>query len=425
MIRDVQSIQSVSARVRVPGSKSLTNRALICASLAQGESVIHNASDSEDTALLLNGLNQLGILVRRQGETLIVAGTGGHIYAPKFPIPVGNAGTTLRFLLSLSALADDEVVLEGSARMAERPIAELLQSLSELGTEARMDGLFGRYVVRGGTFEGGSTVIRSEASSQFLSSLMMVGSYARQDVFLQTSGSLVSAPYLQMTLQVMNHFGVTVRTFGEGKFHIAQGQLYKPTEYSVEADASSASYFYGAAAIVPGDILVEGMKFPTVQGDGGFLNLLKEIGCEVILEEQGIRLRGNPEISGIDVDMNSMPDMVPTLTIIALCASTPTRIRNVAHLRHKESDRLLSLAGELHQMGAHITVLPDGFTIVPAPLSGSLLDPHDDHRLAMSFAILGLRIPGVRIENPECVRKSFPQFWKQLDRLYDHERDAQ
>ena len=418
MIKEIQPAGPVQAKVRVPGSKSLTNRALICAALANGTSQLTNASDSTDTALLCNGLNQLGVLVRKMDNVLVVEGTGGRLYAPKFPIPVGNAGTTLRFMLSLASLATGEVVFEADSRMAERPMTELLDALRMLGVECRAEGIAPRYVVKGGSLRGGNALMRGDRSSQFLSSLLMAAPYARQDVVIEVEGMLSSIPYIDLTLDVMQAFGVGVEYFDRKWFRVKSGQTYSPASYSVEPDASGASYFLSAAAILGGEIVVEGLSRTSRQGDIAFARLLETMGAFVEEEGGNLRLVSKGALHGIDMDMNSMPDLVPTLAVTALFASGATRIRNVAHLRFKESDRLEALETELKKLGANITLHEDGLEIVPAPLHGCLLDTYDDHRLAMSFALIGTKVPGVKIENPDCVKKSFLAFWKEFEKLY-------
>ncbi len=417
MIKEIKSInKSISARIHVPGSKSITNRALICAALAKGESIIRNASDSNDTALMANGLNQLGVLVRKEDDSLLVQGTGGKLFAPKFPIPVGNAGTTLRFLISLASLAQGKTVFEGDPRMAERPIDDLLNSLYALGVKADALTHQSRFMVEGGTFIGGITNVNAEKSSQFLSSLLMVSPYAKDNVAIHLEGKLSSESYVEMTLEVMKRFGVEVNRIPGNSFLSQAGQRYKPSEFAVEADASSASYFFSAAAICGGEVFVNGVRRNSLQGDAQYINILEQMGCQV--RERGMELWSNGVLTGVDIDMNSMPDVVPTLAGVALFAQTPTRIRNVAHLRHKESDRLQALETELRKLGANVEAFDDGLKIIPKQLLGAQLTTYDDHRLAMSFALVGLKVPDVKIENPECVKKSFPKFWTEFEKLY-------
>ena len=418
MIKEIKAAGPLRARIHVPGSKSITNRALICASLAQGESVIRNASDSNDTSLMVNGLNQLGVLVRKSDTGLVVEGNGGKLYAPKFPIPVGNAGTTLRFLMALGAIARGKVVFVGDQRMADRPIEDLLDALHMLGVEAAADRRISRLTVDGGSLRGGIAKVKGDKSSQFLSSLLMVSPYANQNVTIEIEEALTSQPYVDITVEVMKQFGICIERSDHKHYEITAGERYRPTEFNVDLDASSAGYFLAACAIAGGEVLIAGMRPKELQGDIGFVNILKEMGCEVEGHPDGLMVESYRNLKGVDVDMNSMPDFVPTLSVVALFAKGETRIHNVAHLRYKESDRLEALTTELKKLGADITLTEDGLNISPVELHGAQLDTYDDHRLTMSFALIGLRVPGVKIENPNCVRKSFPGFWKEFEKLY-------
>jgi 3-phosphoshikimate 1-carboxyvinyltransferase len=414
--RVMQTAASVKGDVSVPGSKSITNRALICAAIASGTSRITNYSDSDDTLLMINALNQLGILARPEGNDLVVEGKGGMLFAPKFPIPVGNAGTTLRFLVSLASLADGRVVFSGSERMAERPISDLLDALGTLGVTTTFDARAARYEVLGGTLNGGQAAVDTGKSSQFLSSLLLVAPYARSPVTLQRTGTLRSAPYVTMTLNVMDAFGIRLGKEVAELLTVPQAR-YVPASYHIEADVSGASYFAAAAAATGGEIRFPGLPENSMQGDRAIFSILRSMGCEVRQDSRGTTVRGTGPLHGVDVDMNEMPDMVPTLAVLSMFADGPTTIRNVGHLRFKESDRMAALAEELGKLGAHVSPDGDAIRIEPGPLHGGDLDSRDDHRLAMAFAVAGLRVPGISIRNPDCVRKSFPGFWKQLDRV--------
>ncbi len=414
MLKEIHPVRVVRGTVRVPGSKSITNRALVCAALADGPSMLVNASDSDDTALMINGLDQLGILVRREADGLVIEGKGGRLFPPKFPIPVGNAGTTLRFLLSLASLAPGEVTFEASPRMMERPITDLLDALQALGVATAMDESLSRYRVAGGSLAGGRTTVATDKSSQFLSSLLLVSPYARDEVQIDLAGEMSSAPYVRMTLRVMEAFGIQAGRNNDGGYRITPAR-YRGSQYPVESDMSGASYFAGAVAIAGGEVRFPGLPSPSIQGDSEFLTLLESMGCTVLHEGSETVVRGKGALRGIDVDMNAIPDMVPTLAAVALFAEGTTRIRRIGHLRFKESDRLSALGEELGKLGARVRTTGESVEIEPATLHGALLDTHDDHRLAMSFAIIGLRIPGVQIDNPQCVKKSFPGFWGQLD----------
>jgi 3-phosphoshikimate 1-carboxyvinyltransferase len=417
-VKEILPAGPVRARVIVPGSKSITNRALICAALARGESVIQNASDSDDTALMANGLNQLGVLARRNGDSLVVDGTGGKLYAPKFPIPVGNAGTTFRFLLSLAALAEGRTVFEGAERMAERPVDDLLGALRQMGVEVEKDPVAARWSVTGGTVKGETASIRSDKSSQFLTSLLLIAPMLQHGLRIVVEGTMSSMSYVSMTLDVMKHFGVRDIEVRPDGYTVAHDGGYRPTTFAVEADASSASYPMAAAAITAGEVFVKGVRQDSSQGDARFVEVLAAMGCEVRWTDEGVAVTGTDALKGIDVDMNTMPDVVPTLVVVSLFARGRTSIRNIAHLRYKESDRLHALATELSKLGAAITLRPDGLDIVPATLRGAQLGTYGDHRLVMSFALAGLRVPDVRVEGPESVKKSYPRFWAEFEKFY-------
>jgi len=419
VIRDARISGPLAGMMRVPGSKSLTNRALVCASLAPGISVLRNASESDDTALLSNGLNQLGILVRRTGSSLEVHGRGGILHAPKFPIPSGNAGTTFRFLLSLGVLASGTTVIETSGRMAERPNDDIIDALKAMGVVVRHDPHSTRFEVTGTGLPGGEIAVRSDRSSQFLSSLLMAAPYARAACTLRPSGAIASEEYLRLTLDVMESFGVRVLRDVEGKFTVDAPVQYSSAAFDVEGDASGATYPFAAAAVAGGEVFVPGVLPTSHQPDARFPEVLRMMGCMVEVREGGTRVSRRGPLRGIDVAMNGMPDAVPALVAAALFADGETRIRGVGNLRFKESNRIEGYAGELRKLGGEIGVEGDVMIVRPAPLHGALLETHDDHRLAMSFAVVGLRVSGVKIEDPGCVRKSFPSFWEELERLLD------
>lgn len=430
----------VRGRIRPPGSKSITNRALVCAALAEGTSTLTGALDSEDTRVMIDSLGRLGIGVesRDQGQTLIIHGCGGNIPAASANLFVGNSGTTIRFLTALCA-GHGTYRLDGVARMRQRPISDLVDALRQLGAEIlyeREQG-FPPIIVHGGQIEGRTTV-RGDISSQFLSALLMAG--ARNDVEIVVDGELVSKPYVSMTLQVMEAFGVHVNSRDFSSFDLDNVEGYHNCKYSIEPDASAASYFWAAAAITGGEVTVEGLSKDSLQGDVKFVECLAKMGCCIDYTAEGITVSGRAK-RGIDVDMNAISDTVQTLAVVALFANGPTTIRNVAHIRHKETDRIGDLARELRKLGATVDELPDGLRITPphgrthapreeiisrsempalkAPLGlhGAEIETYHDHRMAMSLALAGLRIPGVVILDPGCTAKTYPQFFDDLARL--------
>jgi 3-phosphoshikimate 1-carboxyvinyltransferase len=421
-MKEIQPKSCLDATLRMPGSKSITHRALIAAGLAKGESILHEALTCEDTDYTIHGLRELGIPMFSSGTTIKVAGTGGE-FSPSpdtTSIYLGNSGTSYRLLLSTVALAWGHYVLTGSARMQERPIGELVMALNKLGAEVSClghDG-FPPVTIKARGIRGGNVEIKGEVSSQYVSSLLVAGPYMENGVQIEVKGTLVSRPYVDVTGDVMRQFGVTVKRDRYRHFTIESGQRYQPGCFTIEGDVSNASYFWAAAAVTGGTVTTENVSpLSTNQGDRAFLDILEEMGCRVRRERDRVTVRGGV-LSGIDADMAAMPDMVPTLAAIALFAQGRTTLRNVSHLRHKESDRLWAIACEWGRLGAWVDELSDGIIIRGGErLSGTVVDPHDDHRLAMSLAVVGLRVPKIRIKNERCVSKSFPQFWELWDRL--------
>lgn len=332
---------------------------------------------------------------------------------------IGNSGTSMRFLTALAALKKGRTLLDGSERMRKRPMSDLLDSLKALGVKAYFregKGCPPVMIESQGLF-GGKTTIRGEESSQFLSALLMVAPYAQEDVALEVTGHLASRPYVDITCEVMSDFGVEVHRSGYGSFFVKAGQKYIPRRYLVEGDASHASYFLSAAAVAGGKVRVDNFRPDSTQGDSRFLNILEKMGCEVIRGDQWAEVYGR-KLKGIEVDMNEMPDLVPTLAVTSAFASGATLIKNIGHLRGKESDRILALAEELSRMGVRVEEGEDWLKIEGGKPHGAEIETRNDHRLAMSFAIAGLIVPGIKIKDEQCVNKSFPGFWGVFERLY-------
>jgi 3-phosphoshikimate 1-carboxyvinyltransferase len=410
----------IHASVRPPGSKSLTNRALVCAALAQGDSTLTGALDSEDTRVMIAALEQLGvsITVENGGRTLGVSGCNGSPPASRADLFVANSGTTMRFLTAAATLGYGEFRLDGVARMRERPIGDLVDALSQLGADVVCEGSNNcpPVVVSAHGLRGGKATIRGDISSQFLSGLLMAAPYASQSVELAVDGNLVSIPYVEMTIRLMESFGgeaTADATFS--RIVVSNERRYRGQAYEIEPDASAASYFFAAAAITGGRVIVEGLNRNSLQGDVRFCDCLEQMGARVQYADNSIAVEGRP-LSGIDVDMNGISDTVQTLAVTALFAEGPTRIRNVAHIRHKETDRMAATAHELRKLGAEVEEFDDGLQIEPRPLHGATIETYNDHRMAMSFALAGLRTPNVVILDPECTAKTYPDFFRDLDR---------
>jgi len=406
--------------VRVPGSKSITNRALIVAALAQGESLLTGALDSEDTRVMVDSLQRLGIGVEhdKAQATIKIRGCGGKIPAKEADLFVANSGTSLRFLTAMVATGQGTYRLDGTPRMRQRPVADLLGALNGLGADAKSDLGTGcpPVTVVASCLDGGYAFVKGDVSSQFLSGLLMAVPYSRDTTTVEVQGTLVSLPYVAMTLEVMEAFGVRIGNRKNRRFDVHPAH-YTARQYAIEPDASAASYFFALAAVTGGTVTLEGLGTKSIQGDVGFVDVLEHMGCTVQREATKTTVTGGV-LKGVDVDMNAISDTVMTLAVVSLFANGMTRIRNVGHIRHKETDRIAAVATELRKLGATVDELADGLVIFPpASLSPARIATYDDHRMAMSFALAGVKSPGVTILDPGCVAKTYPGFWVDLGKL--------
>ncbi len=412
--------EPVRGSIRPPGSKSLTNRALITAALASGTTKLTGVLASDDTRVMVESLNRLGVPVLHDVEncTMEVTGCGGRPPAEKADLWLENSGTSIRFLTAFCSLGNGEYRLDGNERMRERPLSHVVESLAKFGVDVECELGTDCPPVRlkAAGLSGGKTSLAGNISSQYLSALLMAAPCGSQSVDIEVTGDLVSKPYIDMTMGVMAQFGATVLCPDPHRFTISP-QQYKATNYAIEPDASAASYFFAAAAITGGEVTVEGLTSYALQGDVHFVDALEKMGCEVDYGDDTITVKGG-KLTGVDIDMNAISDTVQTLSAIAPFAEGPTRIRNVAHMRHKETDRISALVIELRRLGARVEEFDDGLMIHPGPLHPATIETYDDHRMAMSFAIAGLKIPGVHILNPGCVNKSFPDFFQRLEEVY-------
>jgi 3-phosphoshikimate 1-carboxyvinyltransferase len=416
---EVRPLRHCDGAVSVPGSKSYTHRALIVSSLADGESVLFNALLCEDTGRTVEALAKFGVEVSWESDHVRVLGKGGMFKATDEKIDVGNSGTSMRFLTALAALRTGITLLDGSERMRKRPIGELLNGLGELGVRAysQEGDDCPPVIVQSRGLQGGTAKVKGEESSQFLSGLLIVAPYAQKDVNIEVAGSLASKPYVDITREVMSSFGVEIRSQGYHSFFIKAGRQYLPQKYRIEGDASNASYFFSAAAVCRGRVRVRNLNPATIQGDIGFLEILERMGCRVTRGSDWIEVLGGG-LDSVEIDMNEMPDLVPTLAVTAAFARGKTVIQNIGHLRLKESDRIHAVAAELSKMGIQVREGEDGLEILGGKPRGAEIETYNDHRMAMSFAIAGLAVPGVKIKEERCVDKSFPGFWDELQRLY-------
>jgi len=419
---EIETIEKIDCTVSVPGSKSLTQRALIAAALADGESILHGPLVSEDTEYSSHALMQMGVEIRKEKESWLVAGNGGKIKTPEEDIFLGNNGTATRFLTSVASLGEGEFIIDGEERMHQRPIGPLMEALEGWGVDITSIHETGcpPLSIRANGLDGGRTVLPEGKSSQYLSSLLLVAPFARTSATLDVVGEVLSKPYVAMTLQVMADFGIAVEAVHDfSSFSIPQG-IYQSRDYRIEGDASNASYFWAAAAVTGGRVTVDNVPVPSLQGDAMLVPLLARMGCDINQAENGITVSGAGRLEGINVDMGNMPDVVPTLAVVAAFAEGLTEITNIGHLRIKECDRLTAVVTELTRMGAVVEEFADRMIIHGEGgrnLRGAEIETYNDHRMAMSMAVAGLKVPGVRILEEQCVAKSFPDFWQRFTQL--------
>ncbi len=431
MESDVEIITPVDGpirgSIRPPGSKSLTNRALAIAALAEGESRLVGVLDSTDTRVMIESLNRLGIPVKHDPKNCIaeVTGCGGVPPAKSADLWLENSGTSIRFLTALCALGNGEYRLDGNDRMRQRPVKPLVDALQSLEVNAQCETETGSppVVVKSNGLSGGTATVAGDISSQFLSALLIAAPAAKQRVELRIQGELVSKPYVEMTLGVMARFDVMAETLPAEGYQI-QPQKYRGTEYTIEPDASAASYFFAAAAITGGEVTVEGLPEHALQGDVAFVEALAQMGCHVESHSNAITVRGG-ELTGINIDMNAISDTAQTLACVAVFANGPTRISRIGHIRHKETDRIAALATELRRLGLRVEDEHDAITVYPGPISPARIQTYDDHRMAMSFALIGLKAPGIEIADPDCTAKTYPRFFEDLAQLTKSARRSQ
>ena len=413
------------ATVRVPGSKSVTNRVLLVAALADGRSRVGNALLSDDSYHLMRALVELGFDAQVDGGVVEVEGRAGEIPRSNVDLFVGNAGTVARFLPPALSLGEGPYRVDGEPRMRERPVGELVDAMRELGAGVSYLLDEGRFPIEvsGGGIAGGRVEVPGSRSSQFLSGLLLASPYARSPVTLKVSGDLVSRPYVGITLDVMDAFGVKARVAEDlSTFHI-EGGVYAPREYAVEPDASAASYFMAAAAVTGGRVTIEGLGARSNQGDLRFVDVLARMGCRVDLGENRVEIVGPDRLRAVSVDMNEFSDTMMTLAAIAPFADGPTHITGIAHTRLQETDRVSAVANELSRLGVSVTETPDSLHIIPTTQTGgaavrpATVRTYGDHRMAMAFAVVGLVARGVRISDPSCVTKTFPDYFDRLAEL--------
>ena len=420
---EIQPIREpLDATMEVPGSKSYTNRALLVAAMARGASTVTGALFSDDTRYMCTALRKLGVEIDADEKrtTFDVHGNGGDIPVSSAELYIGNSGTTSRSLTAYVSLGRGRFVIDGDAPMRHgRPISDLLDALTQIGVSARSQFDNGHLpvIVEANGLAGGKTRLDVSKSSQFLTALLLIAPYAKNDVEIEVVGAR-EMPYIDITLAVMEAFGVQVVSEGYKYFRIEGGQRYQPRIYNIEPDASNASYFFAAAALTGGRVTVQHLSLDSRQGDVQFVRILEQMGCQVTVSDGGITVTGPRQLKGIDVDMQAISDTSLTLAAIAPFADGKVTIRNIEHTRWQETDRIHAMVTELRKLGVPIVEHQDGLEISPAPITPAAIDTYEDHRMAMAFALVGLKASGIRIKDPECVSKTFPNYFEVFEGLY-------
>jgi 3-phosphoshikimate 1-carboxyvinyltransferase len=391
----------------------------VAAALAEGESCIRGALLAEDTRHLMAGLQQLGAHIEPVASGIKVTGTGGAIAGRGREIFLGNNGTALRFLTALVCLGRGSYILTGEPRLRERPVGPLVEALQEMGVEITCRNNCPPVTVSANGLKGGRISLSNIESSQYVSALLLCGPYTAKGIELSLTGNIVSAPYIDLTVGVMKDFGAKIMQTGRHFYGVGTQSIYTGHNYDVEGDASSASYFFLAAALLKRPVRVYGIKLDSVQGDIGLLAILEKLGCRIAGGKTWVEVSATDDLVSGDMtfDMGNMPDMVPTVGVLAAYRAGRTTITNVAHLRIKESNRLAAMAAELGRIGITASESPDGLIIDGGTPRAADIETYNDHRIAMSFAVAGLVTPGIQIADKKCVDKSFPDFWRELAKI--------
>ena len=413
-------VEPPNARIDLPGSKSITNRALVVAGLADGESELAGVLFSEDTHVMMDSLQKMGVGIRQNlnGLSVSISGTGGSLQRPEETLWVHQSGTTARFCLPLAALCGQEVTIDGDEQIKNRPHEELCKALQSLGAQIEYLEAPNSFplVVNGKDLQGGQISLNGGISSQFISALLLAAPCFPDQLELNIDGDLVSRPYIDMTISVMQAFGAQVQRVNDRRY-VVSPTGYRNSRYEIEPDASAASYFFAAAAISGGSITIEGLGSRSIQGDTRFVDIVEKMGAKVVRSDSAISVTGTGSLIGIDASMKEISDTVPTLAAIAPLASGPTVISDVAFIARKESDRVTALITELRKIGVQAEKTETGMVIYPGEVQKGTVHTYDDHRIAMAFSILGLVVPGITLDSPQCVAKTFPSFFDVLDQV--------
>ena len=420
---EIQPIRKpLDATIAVPGSKSYTNRALLVAAMAHGVSTLTGALFSDDTRYMSASLRKLGVKIDADEKQarFDIHGNGGEIPVSEADLYIGNSGTTSRSLTAYVSLGHGKFVIDGDEPMRHgRPIADLLGALRQIGVSARtqFENGYLPVIVEANGLAGGKTQLDITKSSQFLTALLLIAPYAKNGMEIEVLGDR-TMPYIDITRSVMTAFGVQVISEDYKFFRIEGGQQYQPRVYHIEPDASNASYFFAAAALTGGRVTVQHLNLDSAQGDLEFVHILQQMGCRTTVSNAGITVTGTRHLKGIDVDMRTISDTALTLAAIAPFADSKVTIRNIEHTRWQETDRIHAMVTELRKLGVPVVEHRDGLEISPAPITPAAIDTYEDHRVAMAFSLVGLKASGIRINDPECVSKTFPTYFEVLEQLY-------
>lgn len=421
-IEIIPTKEPIKGEITLPGSKSYTNRALIMASLNKGTSELKGVSRCDDCTVLTDALRQLGIGITQHGEEVSVIGNGGRFNEFKGEINVGHAGTAMRFLAAVCSLVPGEVILDGSDRMRERPIGNLVNALRNLGADIEYVNKRGcpPLKIRGGSVKGGQVSMDGDVSSQYFTALLLIAPVLKEGLEIKVAGEQVSPSYIDMTIGSLRDFGVEAVSDNYQRYTVSGDSTYQPIQYTVEGDASGASYFWALAAVTKGDIKVKNIDPHSAQGDVEFADVLAKMGCKVTKNTAGkwIRVTGPAQLKSIEeVDMNRMPDTAQTLAVVAAFAEGETKITGLQNLKVKETNRLAALQAELKKLKVKTEGGDDYIVVRDGKPKGASIETYNDHRMAMSFAVAGVKISGVKILQPDVVNKSFPNFWDEVESL--------
>ena len=391
---------------------------MVMAALAEGTTVLNNASDAGDSVIMSNLLKQLGIKIEKRGDVIVLIGNGGRFNEFNGALNAADAGTVMRFLCALCCMIPGETVLTGSDRMHERPIHGLVEALTRLGANIYYLNKAGFPPVKitGGSMKGGKVRMDASMSSQFVSALLMIAPCFSGDTEIDCGSEIASLPYIDMTMAVMKQFGLEIKRKEHGTFNVTGQSKYSPVQFTIEGDASSASYPFAIAALTAGSVEIVNLPSNSLQGDIAFADLLQQMGCSVI-KDKTITVRGCSQLKAITADLSGMPDVAQTLAVIASFAKGETVLKGLKTLQHKETKRITALKTEIKKMGIACDATDDTLTIRGGNPHGALIQTYGDHRMAMSFAVAGAKIPGIRIQNPDVVMKSFPGFWRTLETM--------